>query len=266
MFAAATLGLGYALVVGGAGAADNALNGFGFAAVFVLSNDFVFGPRLTRARRYVLCPWIDFLNHDGALEGASVSYEYFSDAFAARLDPDAGAVAAGKELLISYGARSNDVLLQYYGFVQESNPHDTFAIEQERLILEFDAQMEGGLPAQALPALAAAKLTDANRVMQLTAQGGDEVALRLARLLTFPELAASVATSAREAGIDPLPAAEEASARRTLAAVARGLSKMLEEAELPGMAREPAYASQLLAAYIKEKRRVLDESAQALQR
>ena len=175
LFAAATIGLGYALVVGGAGAAENAVNGFGFAAVFVLSNDFVFGPRFTRAKRYVLCPWIDFLNHDGALEGASVAYEYFSDAFAARLDPDAGPVASGSELLISYGSRSNDVLLQYYGFVQKSNPHDSFAIEQERLILEFDAQMQGGLPAQALPALAAAKLTDAGRVMQLTAQGADEV-------------------------------------------------------------------------------------------
>jgi hypothetical protein len=66
-------------------------------------------------------------------------------------------------------------MTSYYSFVQKSNPHDSFAIEQERLILEFDAQMQGGLPAQALPALAAAKLTDAGRVMQLTAQGADEV-------------------------------------------------------------------------------------------
>ena len=107
-----------------------------------------------------------------------------------------------------------------------------------------------------------------------------QVALRLARLLTFPELATSVATSALEAGIDPLPATEEASARRTLAAVALALSEMLEEsvggsspsdaaqaaAKLPGMANEPAYASQLLAAYVKEKCKVLDESARALQR
>jgi hypothetical protein len=106
-----------------------------------------------------------------------------------------------------------------------------------------------------------------------------QVALRLARLLAFPELAANGATSAFEAGIDPLPAEEEASARRTLAAVATALSTQLEEtmggsssdsvqaaARLPGMASEPAYASQLLAAYVEEKCRVLRESAQALQR
>lgn len=56
LFGAATLALGYALVVGGAGASDTALNGLGGAAVFVLCNDFVFGPRLTRAKRWVPMP------------------------------------------------------------------------------------------------------------------------------------------------------------------------------------------------------------------
>ena len=122
LFLASTACLGYAVVIGGAGASDQAFDALCFAVVFILSNEFVFGPRLTKAKRYVLCPWIDFINHDGNNGGSEVSYEYFRDAFAARLDPNAGPLAAGDQLLISYGARSNDVLLQYYGFVQVRPP------------------------------------------------------------------------------------------------------------------------------------------------
>ena len=44
LFLASTGCLGYALVVGGAGASDQAFDAFLFALVFVLSNEFVFGP------------------------------------------------------------------------------------------------------------------------------------------------------------------------------------------------------------------------------
>jgi len=70
-----------------------------------------------------------FLNHDGRLGGSEVSYEYFSDGFSVRLDKEAGAVARGEQVMISYGPRSNDVLLQYYGFVQTNNPHEVYALE-----------------------------------------------------------------------------------------------------------------------------------------
>ena len=271
LFGAATLALGYALFVGGAGAADTALNGLESAVVFILLNDFVFGPRFTRAKRYVLCPWIDFLNHERAISGAEVSYEYFADAFSARLDFDAGAVAPGEQLLISYGPRNNDVLLQYYGFVQAANPHDTFQLEQERLILDIDAVLEGGLPGDALATLAAAKLTDASRVVELTGSGADKVGLRLARLLTHPALASRRAASALEAGIDPLPPAEEAQALRALASAATMRQKALADVAstgargMPEMAGEPAYASELLVAYLEEKCKVLGACATALE-
>ena len=48
--------------------------------------------------RWVLCPWIDFLNHDGALGGSEVAYEYFTDSFSARLDYDDGPVPEGKQV------------------------------------------------------------------------------------------------------------------------------------------------------------------------
>ena len=85
LFLASTAAVGYALIVGGAGAADQAFDAFLFVVVFVLSNELIFGPRLTTAKRYVLCPWIDFLNHDGALGGSEVAYEYFTDSFSVRL-------------------------------------------------------------------------------------------------------------------------------------------------------------------------------------
>jgi len=33
-----------------------------------------------------------------------------------------------QQVFISYGDRSNDQLLQYYGFVEENNPHDVYVV------------------------------------------------------------------------------------------------------------------------------------------
>ena len=50
----------------------------------------------------------------------------------------------GTQVFISYGQQSNDSLLQYYGFVEPGNPHDTYVVPD--------------LAAAVRPALAAAKL------------------------------------------------------------------------------------------------------------
>ena len=34
----------------------------------------------------------------------------------------------GTQVFISYGQQSNDSLLQYYGFVEAGNPHDTYVV------------------------------------------------------------------------------------------------------------------------------------------
>jgi hypothetical protein len=258
LFAAATLALGYALVVGGAGSQEQALNGFLGAAVFVACNDLVFGPRFSKAKRYVLCPWIDLLNHDGALGGSEVAYEYFADAFTARLDFDAGPVAEGSQLMISYGPRSNDVLLQYYGFVQADNPHDVFEMDQETLVLEFDKV--GMLSEGALKGLQAAGLVQAQAPLSLTRGGGDELALRLARFLTHPELAAA------DSGCEPLKSDAEANAMQALAAVARARLAALDVCEEGALKGTPQPMSRsLLAAFIREKQKVLRASADALE-
>ena len=261
LFLASTASVAYAVGVGGAGAADQAFDAFLFFVVFTLSNEFVFGPRLTRAKRYVLCPWIDFLNHDGKLGGSQVAYEYFSDAFAARLDASAGPTRAGGQVLISYGDRSNDVLLQYYGFVEPDNPHEVYALDTEALILEMDAAV--GLPEGALSRIQQkAGLADALQMqlpVQLSASGADERAMRLARLLTNPALAAD-----SEAGAVPLPQpAAEAAALRALASVAEARIDALPTA---ASQEDGSEVGALLAAFVAEKRRVLRASADALNR
>ena len=50
----------------------------------------------------------------------------------------------GAQVFISYGQQSNDSLLQYYGFVESSNPYDIYVVPD--------------LAAAIGPALAAAKL------------------------------------------------------------------------------------------------------------
>lgn len=259
LFLASTACLGYAVVRGGAGAADQAFDAFLFAFVFIVSNEFVFGPRISKSKRYVLCPWIDFFNHDGALSGSDVAYEYFRDRFAARIDETAGPVPAGQQLMISYGDRSNDVLLQYYGFVQQGNPHEVYALSAEELILGLDAAA-GPLPPSALaslkktPSLAEALL---QQPAAFTADGADERAFRLTRLLTSPD-------GATGGGAEPLadPKAE-ASVLRALSAVAEArLAALPTEAAKEGGV--DSYVAQTLDAFVAEKRRVLRASADAL--
>ena len=121
------------------------------------------------------------------------------------------------------------------------------AIDLEDLILAVDAVRP--LPEAALPALKRAGLVDAGApAVELTLDGADETALRVARVLTHPEAAAA------DAGRSALAKAAEAEALQTLAAVARA-----RHASLPdGSAAYP------VGAFFDEKRRVLEASADAL--
>ena len=81
---------------------------------------------------------------------------------------------------IRYGARPNDVLLQYYGFVETDNPFDVFAIQQEQLLLDLNSLSP--LASNALPTLGGAGLTDPKAFHALSAEGASASALRLGRL------------------------------------------------------------------------------------
>jgi len=53
------------------------------------------------------------------------SFEYFTNAYSLSTT---SIVTSNTELFISYGSRSNDQLLQYYGFVEQDNPQDTYVM------------------------------------------------------------------------------------------------------------------------------------------
>ena len=106
----------------GLGTVEQASNG---AAVVLCGNvlkDFVL-PKFFKLKKYVICPFIDMANHIGIGESGDVAFEYFGDSYSLTMK---GQLSKGNELMISYGSRSNDQLLQYYGFVEEKNSHDVY--------------------------------------------------------------------------------------------------------------------------------------------
>ena len=54
---------------------------------------------------------------------SDVSYEYFGNAFTALAETSFG---PREEVCLSYGQRSNDQLLQFYGFVENENPYEQY--------------------------------------------------------------------------------------------------------------------------------------------
>ena len=73
----------------------------------------------------VLLPIIDSCNHQGSSPMATLALEPSSGRFTVRANCD---ISAGSQITISYGKRSNDDLLQYFGFVEEDNVHDRYVI------------------------------------------------------------------------------------------------------------------------------------------
>lgn len=105
----------------GAGSWSEALTGAVAGLIFVVTRDVV-SPRVLDLRRYVLCPLIDMLNHDGTVQ-SDVQYRVFTNTFCVTADRE---FAPGEEVRISYGPRSNDQLLQFHGFVERGNVHDAY--------------------------------------------------------------------------------------------------------------------------------------------
>ena len=125
---------------------------------------------------------VDLCNHLSSQAGVEAAYEYFADAFAVVL-PEA--VPAGGEVRICYGPRSNDQLLQQYGFVEADNPHDDFAIRQDDLVLALNAASPFA-PAT-VKELRGAALIDPALLLRFSRGGVDPTALRVARTLLRPD-------------------------------------------------------------------------------
>jgi hypothetical protein len=106
----------------GFGELEQAANGGALVVCASIVKDFVL-PKLFKTKRFVICPVIDMANHKSVETSGVVSFEFFGDAYSL---VSTGTVKQGSELSISYGTRSNDQLLQYYGFVEVDNPHDVY--------------------------------------------------------------------------------------------------------------------------------------------
>jgi len=108
----------------GLGTIEQAANGAGVVFCATVLKDFVF-PKLFKSKKYAICPLIDMANHQSVGYVGDVSFEYFANAYSLATTT---AVQAGQAVCISYGARSNDQWLQYYGFVEPNNPHDVYIL------------------------------------------------------------------------------------------------------------------------------------------
>jgi hypothetical protein len=93
--------------------------------------DFVL-PKLLKVQKYVICPVIDMANHVGVGASGTVSFEYFTDGYSlsgtTTTSSSSEGLGQGSEMYIQYGPRSNDQLLQYYGFVEKDNVHDVYIL------------------------------------------------------------------------------------------------------------------------------------------
>ena len=121
---ALTLLLVVAYVGLGLGSIEQASNGAALVFCGSILKDFVL-PKLFKNKKYVICPMIDMANHVGINEEGNVAFEYFGDGYSLSSTKEIG---KGNEVRISYGPRSNDVLLQQYGFVESNNVHDVYVM------------------------------------------------------------------------------------------------------------------------------------------
>lgn len=106
------------------GTLEQAANGAALVFCASILRDFVL-PKFFRVKKYVICPVIDMCNHQSVGTSANVAYEFFGDAYSLSMTQ---AVNCDEEIYISYGSRSNDQLLQYYGFSEPDNPHDVYVM------------------------------------------------------------------------------------------------------------------------------------------
>ena len=107
------------------GTFEQASNGAGLVFCGSVLKDFVI-PKFFKSKKYVICPFIDMANHVGMKEDGNVAFEYFTDGYS--LSAKDATIEKGKEIFISYGPRSNDALLQLYGFSERNNAHDVYVM------------------------------------------------------------------------------------------------------------------------------------------
>lgn len=94
---------------------------FHYYWAIVNSRSFHWKPPGSKPGYMVLCPFIDYLNHGP--NGTGVEVNQTSKGYEVWTDRD---YQASEELLLTYGAHSNDKLLVHYGFMASQSPQGSF--------------------------------------------------------------------------------------------------------------------------------------------
>ncbi|CAG9466783.1 unnamed protein product [Pedinophyceae sp. YPF-701] len=156
---------------------QEALNGFLSALVFNLIYDYSLSSRL---KWYAMCPMIDLANHVTGAQ-SDVAYQYFTDSFTLEVGD---VPPPGQQLMISYGEKTNDQLMLFYGFLEEGNPADLYTMTS--LADRLAAQGHAATPAR-MQAIEQAGLADAAARAEIARSGFQRPALQVARILTCDE-------------------------------------------------------------------------------
>lgn len=84
-------------------------------------------PAVLEARKSscVLLPVIDSCNHNSIDQNSELALEPSKNSFVIRAKEN---IKNGEQISISYGERTNDDLLQYFGFVEIDNPNDSYFV------------------------------------------------------------------------------------------------------------------------------------------
>jgi hypothetical protein len=121
------------------GTLEQASNGAALVLCATIFKDFII-PKFLKQKRYVICPVIDMANHASSQLNnsifADVALEYLRNSYSLSITHNvqndymnnAEQKEQKREVYISYGPRSNDQLLQYFGFVETDNPHDIYVM------------------------------------------------------------------------------------------------------------------------------------------
>ena len=96
-------------------------------------------PAILASKKKSICllPSIDSANHKSS-PNAKISFSPLQDSFILSSDM---AIDQGEEVTISYGKRGNDDFLQYFGFVEVDNPHDSICLNVDNygeVVLHWD--------------------------------------------------------------------------------------------------------------------------------
>jgi hypothetical protein len=194
-------------------------------------------------RQHLWVPGIDLCNHarapsaavravhsPDACQGAAAAEEVAPPAPRApsRLELVAGenGLAAGEEATISYGAWPNDVLLLFFGFVEEGNPYDSVELFAD---LEELAAFCGALAAECRGGESCPEPAALLAALRGELGGGDWARLAVAAGGLDARLATAVGAAARLAGgLDPA----EALRRRCAAALAAAPTSLSQDEAL----------------------------------